>query len=62
MSWGKRSGSVEPDYKDDREYSSAVFLCPKCNNVFTVRPFRLQNGEGKCPRCGQSTEHFVTKD
>jgi rubrerythrin len=62
MSRDERSGGGEPDSKDDREYSSAVFLCPKCNNVFTVRPFKLQNGEGKCPRCGQSTEHFVTKD
>jgi len=62
MSRGKRSGGDESGSIDDREFSSAVFLCPRCNNVFAVRPFKLQTGEGKCPRCGQATDHFVTKD
>jgi rubrerythrin len=62
MSRDERSGGGELDSKDDRQHSSAVFLCPRCNNVFTLRPFRLQNREGKCPRCGKATAHFVTRD
>lgn len=62
MARRKQSGDGESGSNDDREYSSAVFLCPRCNNVFTVRPFKLQTGEGKCPRCKQTSDHFVTKD
>ena len=47
---------------DEHEYSSAVFLCPRCNNIFIVRPFDIQTGRGKCPRCRETTENFVRKE
>ena len=62
MSWRMQSGDGGSGSSDEREYSSAVFLCPRCNNVFVVRPFKVQTGEGKCPRCGKATEHFVKKE
>jgi predicted RNA-binding Zn-ribbon protein involved in translation (DUF1610 family) len=62
MSRRKRSGNDELGSSDEREYSSAVFLCPHCKNVFVVRPFKTQTEGRKCPRCGQATEHFVTRD
>ncbi|UCF84205.1 MAG: hypothetical protein JSV50_00795 [Desulfobacteraceae bacterium] len=62
MSLRKQSGDDGSGSSDEREYSSAVFLCPRCNNVFVVRPFKIQPGEGKCPRCGQATDHFVKKE
>jgi hypothetical protein len=62
MSQSKRSGDPEVDFSDDREYSSAVFLCPRCGNVFSVKPFKTQNAERKCPRCGQFTDNYVRKD
>ena len=62
MSQRKRSESGESDSSDDREYGSAVFLCPKCNNVFVVSPFKIQNRKRRCPRCGKATDHFVKKE
>ena len=61
MSQKKQVGDGESNSSDDRDYSSAVFLCPHCSNVFAVRPFKIQTGEGKCPRCGETTDNFVKK-
>lgn len=61
MSEKKESGDVETNSADSRDYSSAVFLCPHCSHVFSVRPFKTQNAERKCPRCGHSTENYVRK-
>jgi len=62
MSLEKPKEDNESAPKDDREYSSAVFLCPRCNHVFALRPFKNQTGKGKCPRCGHATDNFVTRD
>ena len=52
----------ESDSSDEREYSSAVFLCPHCGKVFVTSPFKVQIGEGKCPRCKGVTNNFVKKE
>jgi hypothetical protein len=62
MSWRKHSGDSGSGSSDEREYSSAVFLCHHCNNVFVVRPFKFQKGKGKCPRREKATDHFVKKE